>query len=183
MQEPIVKTGEKGPVDLKEQILALIDANHLHLCVECGKCSAVCPMVHFYGEYVPNRCTRAVVERLRFGSDFLGDEALWYCWACKECTFFCPSGVDFQGFMTGFRQVLVSHGYREQAHFCETCGTYLMPKKQLECLEVTLKDKPNKELLYECPNCKKGRYANVLHSVAREAGVRARTSRRSQNGR
>jgi len=176
MQDPVGKIEEKGPTDLEEQIQALIETNHLHLCVECGKCSAVCPMVDFYGEYVPNRCTRSVVERLRFGTDFKEDEALWFCWACKECTFFCPSGVDFQSFMTGFRLSLVSHGYREQAHFCDVCGAYLMPKKQLECLEATLNDKPNKELLYECPKCKKDKYANVLHGLAGSGRIRARSS-------
>jgi len=175
MQESSGKKKEDKAADLKKEIQALIDANNLHLCVECGKCSAVCPMVNFYGEYVPNRCTRSVVERLRFSSDFMGDEALWYCWACKECTFFCPSGVDFQRFMTGLRLLLVSHGYRDQAHFCDVCGDYLMPKRQLECLEATLNKKPNKELLYECPKCKMGRYANVLHSLAGTGGVRVRT--------
>ena len=182
MQESSGNTNERGTAELKEQIQALIDADHLHLCVECGKCSAVCPMVNFYGEYVPNRCTRSVVERLRFGVDFMGDEALWYCWACKECTFYCPSGVDFQSFMTGLRLLLVSHGYREEAHFCDTCGVYLMPKKQLECLEATLNAKPNKELLYECPKCKKDKYSNVLHSLAGAGGFRARASRRNTNG-
>jgi len=182
MQEPIGKGEQKNPADLMEEIQGLIDAGHLHLCVECGKCSAVCPMVNFYGEYVPNRCTRSVVERLRFGADFMDEEALWYCWACKECTFYCPSGVDFQNFMTGLRLLLISRGYREQAHFCEACGAYMMPKKQLECLETILKDKPNKKLLNECPNCKKGRYADVLHSVAGGARIRTRTSRGSENG-
>ncbi|MBN2033492.1 MAG: 4Fe-4S dicluster domain-containing protein [Deltaproteobacteria bacterium] len=166
MQPSSETAKENAAGDLNDRIQELIEANHLHLCVECGKCSAVCPMVNFYGEYVPNRCTRSVVERLRFGTDFVDDEALWYCWACKECTFFCPSGVDFQSFMTGFRLLLVSHGYREQAHFCSVCGAYLMPKKQLECLEATMNDKPNKELLYECPKCKKDKYAAVLHSLA-----------------
>lgn len=174
MQKAFGEEIKDGLADLKEEIKTLIDGNHLHLCVECGKCSAICPMVGFYGEYVPNRCTRSVVERLRFGSDFINDEALWYCWACKECTFFCPSGVDFQGFMTGLRLLLVSRGYREQAHCCDVCGAYLMPKKQLECLEATLNDKPNKELLYECPACKKGKYANVLYSLAGTGRYRPR---------
>ena len=142
--------------------------NHLNLCLECGKCSAVCPMVDFYGEYVHTRCTRSIVERLSFDLDGIDDEALWYCWACKECTYFCPSGVDFQNFMMGFRQLLVFHGYREYAHFCGVCGTYLMPKKQLEYLEATLvSGNGNQELLYECPNCKKGRYTSVIFNMAR----------------
>ena len=124
------------------------------------------PYGELYGEYVHNRCTRSVVERLCFDPESIDDEALWYCWACTECTFFCPSGVDFQSFMTAFRQLLVSHGYSEHAYSCKVCGTYMMPKRQLEYLETTLTGKGNAELLYECPNCKKEKYLSVLHKLA-----------------
>ena len=160
------QTKERSASDLKKEIQGLMGKHHLNLCLECGKCSAVCPMVNFYGEFVHTRCTRSVVERLCFDPESIADEALWYCWACMECTFYCPSGVDFQNFMIGFRQLLVSHGHSEYAHFCKACGTYLMPKKQLEYLEATFGDtNGNQELLYECPNCKKGRVADSMARV------------------
>lgn len=174
MQISSGKGNGKGSTDLNEAIQELIDDNQLHLCVECGKCSSICPMVNFYGEYVPNRCTRNVVEQLRFDTDFVRDEALWYCWACNECTFFCPSGVDFQSFMMALRQLLVSHGYKEEAHFCEICGAYMMPKKQLQCLKTTMDTKPNKELLHECPVCKKDKYNNVIHGLAKAGRLKFR---------
>ena len=169
MQTALTKEKERRASDLRKEIQGLVAQHHLNLCLECGKCSAVCPMVNFYGEYVHTRCTRSVVERLCFDPDSIDDEALWYCWACMECTFYCPSGVDFQNFMMGFRQLLVSHGYSEYAHFCKACGAYLMPKKQLEYLEATLGNgNGNQELLYECPNCKKGRF---VFNMARAGGV------------
>jgi heterodisulfide reductase subunit C len=170
MQTALRKAKGTGMSVPMREIEALMEANHLHLCLECGKCSAVCPMVNFYGEYVHNRCARSVVERLSFDPEDIDDEALWYCWACKECTFFCPSGVDFQNFMTGFRQLLVSRGYIEYAHFCGACGSYMMPRRQLEYLEATLHPKGNAELLYECPNCKKGKYIDALFKLARGGG-------------
>jgi len=123
-------------------------------------------MVKLYGEYVHNRGTRSMVERLCFDPEGIDDEALWYCWACTQCTFFCPSGVDFQSFMTAFRQLLVSHGYSEHSYSCKVCGAYLMPKRQLKVLEATLNGNGNAELLYECPNCKKDKYLSVLHKLA-----------------
>ena len=163
MQTAPSRDKERRASDLRKEIQRLMGENHLNLCLECGKCSAVCPMVDFYGEYVHTRGTRSVVERLYFDPENIDDEALWYCWACMECTFYCPSGVDFQNFMMGFRQLLVSHGYSEYAHFCKVCGTYLMPKKQLEYLEATLGSASgNQELLYEFPNCKE---RQVSHSA------------------
>lgn len=166
MEKALGKDGKTPTADLREDIQALMETNYLNLCVECGKCSAVCPMVKLYGEYVHNRGTRSVVERLCFDPDGIDDEALWYCWACTQCTFFCPSGVDFQSFMTGFRQLLLSHGYSEHAYSCKVCGAYLMPKRQLQVLEATLKVNKSSELLYECPNCKKDKYLSVLHRLA-----------------
>lgn len=166
MQTAAKKKVTTEAVDLRSEIQVLMEANHLTLCLECGKCSAVCPMVNFYGEYVYNRCTRSVVERLCFDPEGIDDEALWYCWACKECTFFCPSGVDFQNFMTEFRKLIVAHGYSEHAHFCAACGSYMMPKKQLDYLEAAMPLNGNAELLLECPTCKKGRYLGVLHRLA-----------------
>ncbi|RJR29916.1 MAG: 4Fe-4S dicluster domain-containing protein [Desulfobacteraceae bacterium] len=156
------KKKEKGSLeqDLTDGIRILMEKNKLNVCLECGKCSAVCPMVRIYGEYVHNRGTRSVVERLAFDPEGLADETLWYCLACRECTFFCPSGVDFQNFMMGFRELMISHGHREYAHFCYQCGTYLMPKRQMEALKTTMHD--TAELLSECPNCKKNRYGAVL---------------------
>ena len=169
MQTALTREKDRRASDLRKEIQGLVAQHHLNLCLECGKCSAVCPMVNFYGEYVHTRCTRSVVERLCFDPDNIDDEAIWYCWACMECTFYCPSGVDFQNFMMGFRQLLVSHGYSEYAHFCKACGAYLMPKKQLEYLEATLGNgNGNQELLYECPNCKKGRF---VFNMARAGGV------------
>ncbi|MEW6667644.1 MAG: 4Fe-4S dicluster domain-containing protein [Thermodesulfobacteriota bacterium] len=150
--------------DLASSIRGLMEKNRLNFCLECGKCSAVCPMVEFYGEYVPDRCTRNIVERLSFDPEALWDETLWYCWACQECTFFCPSGVDFQNFMIGFRNLLISHGVREHAYFCAACGSYLMPKRQADVLKGNLNGA--RELLEDCPTCKRQRFVNAFVHVS-----------------
>ncbi len=141
-------------------IRVLMERHRLNLCLECGKCSAVCPMVEIYGEYVANRCPRSIVETLLFETEAWVDEALWYCWACQECTFFCPSGVDFQHFMMDFRNLVVSHGYRDQALFCTVCGSYLVPKKQADVMTANLQGEG--EALSECPICMKNRFVNAF---------------------
>jgi heterodisulfide reductase subunit C len=164
VQTALTKEKKIRASDLRKEIQGLAAQHHLNLCLECGKCSAVCPMVDIYGEYVHNRCARSIVERLSFDPETLGDEALWYCWACQECTHFCPSGVDFQTFMIAFRRLLVSYGYRDHAHFCAACGDYLMPKRQADALKGKLDE--TGELLYECPTCKKNRFADAFVKVS-----------------
>lgn len=155
------------PLAIEIEIQKYVLRNNLNLCLECGKCSAVCPMFDFYGEYVYQRSPRGVVEWLTLSPDSVEDEALWYCLACQECTFFCPSGVNFQDFMMELRGLLLQRGNNKYAVFCDVCGCYLMPKKEFEYLQ---KD-PNKgknlgDLLAVCPRCKKIGYAEVLHRVA-----------------
>ncbi|MCP4667864.1 MAG: 4Fe-4S dicluster domain-containing protein, partial [Deltaproteobacteria bacterium] len=107
-----------GDDELKAGIEELIKAANLNLCLECGRCSAICPMLEFYGEFVFNRSPRAVVERLLFDPDDIYDESLWYCLNCQKCTAFCPNGIDFQGFMTGLRELLLRKKKKKHAHFC-----------------------------------------------------------------
>lgn len=152
---------------MKARISELIQRHYLQRCLECGKCSAVCPMLDFYGEYTYERSPRGVVERLSFDpGDIDNEEALWYCLTCRECTFYCPSGIHFQDFMMALRDLLIQNGHREHAVFCEVCGGYLMPKKELEYLQKGKEDLNLKDLLTICPVCKKGNYAATLHRVA-----------------
>jgi heterodisulfide reductase subunit C len=150
---------------LKTEIEGLVQENNLYLCLECGKCSAVCPMLDFYGEYVYDRSPRGVVERLSFDPEKIDDEALWYCLACKECTFFCPCGINFQNFMMALRGVLLQHGYDKHAIFCPVCGSYIMPKKEFEHLQKGESAEKIGELLSVCERCKKSSYVDIVYKV------------------
>lgn len=166
MENASVKNNQENHQDLIKEIQTLTDRNHLNMCLECGKCSAVCPMVAFYGgDFVYKRSSRAIAERLCFDPSGIYDEAIWYCLACQECTFFCPSGVDFQDFMIELRALLISKGHKEYAHFCSECGEYMMPKRQLDTLKKNLKE-GSKDLLYECPHCKRHKQAEALRRMS-----------------
>jgi heterodisulfide reductase subunit C len=152
---------------MKAKIKQSIQENNLNYCVECGKCTAVCPMLGFYGEYEYDRSPRGVVERLSLAPEGIEDEeALWYCLTCQECTFFCPSGVNFQGFMTELRELLLEHGCRKYAAFCHVCGAYLMPMRELQNFKKTLEGGKTGELLSVCPQCKKENYVETLYKLA-----------------
>ena len=165
MNKKLPKSKKPGST-LKTDIEKLIQSNNLHFCLECGKCSAICPMVAFYGDYNYDRSPRAVVERLSLYPENADDEALWYCLTCQECTFYCPSGVTFQNFMTELRERLIQHGYKKYATFCPVCGGYIMPKKEFEHLKEIPNTKATGELLSICPRCKEDAYRETLHRFA-----------------
>ena len=145
----------------------MIRANNLNLCLECGKCSSVCPMLVLYGNYNYDRSPRGVVERMSLNDPgTLDDETFWYCLTCQECSFYCPSGVDFQNFMMALREILIAQGLKKFAVFCPTCGVYLMPKKEFEYLVKDSDGRKTGELLSICPRCKQKNYTETLRRVA-----------------
>lgn len=154
-------------LDIKSEIKRFIRLNRLNLCLECGKCSAVCPMMDFYGEYVYQRSPRGVVEQLLFDLESIQDEeTLWYCLTCRECTFFCATDVNFQGFMLEVRELLLKHGHNKFATFCSSCGCYLMPRKEVEYLQKDVDNRKLGELLSVCAQCKTNSHAEMFHRVA-----------------
>lgn len=157
----------KKPMFDRDTIAKFKKDHRLNLCLECGKCSAVCPMVDLYGRYDYARSSRAVVERILFRPDRIGDEAFWFCLACEECTFYCPSGVLFQSFMTALRGYMLAQGHRRYAAICPDCGEYLMPKNELEYLAKLGNRKEIKALLSTCPRCKQKKYMQTLRRMAR----------------
>lgn len=152
--------------DLKGAIARLIEEKDLNLCLECGKCSGICPMKDFYEGYVYNRSPRGVVERLLDHPENIYDESLWYCLTCQKCSELCPSQIDFQGFMTELREILLRHGHDGYALFCPSCGRYIMPRKEFQYLQKEQDGGKLGELLSVCVHCKKGRYVETIHRVS-----------------
>ena len=153
-------------VDLKTEVEKLLHANNLSFCFACGKCTAVCPMLDFYGEYDYARSPRGIVEGLAIDPGKTDDEALWYCLTCQACTFYCPCGIDFQTFMTELRELLLKHGFKEYAFFCSACGNYFMPKKEMEYIKRILNGKRSCDYVHLCPECRKKDYGETLHRLA-----------------
>ena len=157
---------KQKPVFDRETIAKFKKDHQLNLCLECGKCSALCPMVDLYGGYDYGRTSRAIVERILFEPDKIGDEAFWFCLTCEECTFYCPSGVLFQSFMTALRNDMLQQGHCCYAVMCPDCGEYLMPKNELEYLVKRGNRKEIEALLSTCPRCKKKKYMDTLRRMA-----------------
>jgi heterodisulfide reductase subunit D len=70
-------------------------------CLECGKCTAICPVVRFDGGFSPRVTVgRALVRR---DQDLLCDDRLWTCLNCLQCSQVCPANVDYSSLTTTVR--------------------------------------------------------------------------------
>lgn len=85
-------------VEIVEQA---IKVNRAYFCLDCGKCTSVCPISWREARYSP----RAVVETTKLNSNgaVLHDGRLWDCLTCGRCTQVCPSDVRFLEFVRDMR--------------------------------------------------------------------------------
>ena len=93
----------------KEKVKQLISDMGAHDCVECGKCTTVCPITRFNPEFAP----RLVVVKALAGEDMdlSKDSDVWACNTCEMCNSMCPYEVDFSGFIRGMRGEAFGEGH------------------------------------------------------------------------
>jgi Fe-S oxidoreductase len=62
-------------------------------CLECGKCTAVCPVSCYDNRFSPRRTVGRAL--MRHDEALLTDERLWVCLTCLSCSQVCPAGVAY----------------------------------------------------------------------------------------
>ena len=89
--------------------------NRMWHCLECGKCSAVCPVTRW--ETRTYTSPRLLVEKVSQGGidEVLNDSLFWSCLTCQRCSQLCPSEVHFSEFLRDVRGLA-----RDESH-CGEC--------------------------------------------------------------
>ncbi len=87
--------------------LSDISGENIYKCMQCGTCSAVCPMVESMGF-----TTRQGIHLLQFGrtEDVIRAEIGEFCASCHTCTVRCPRGIDIPALMEAIRQLRLRQG-------------------------------------------------------------------------
>jgi len=127
--------------------------NRAFLCLECGKCTAVCPISRYNNRYSPRRL---VAEGLFYGGDDLcADPLLWSCLTCRLCSQRCPVDVKYSEYMRDVRSEAYQRGYSGQAthggamhHIMEMTAEPGIKQKRTDWLDKNLKVKKKGDFLY-----------------------------------
>jgi Fe-S oxidoreductase len=72
-------------------------------CLECGKCTAICPIARFDGGFSPRVTVGRALARRGHDEALLRDDRLWTCLNCLQCSQVCPAGVDYSTLTTAVR--------------------------------------------------------------------------------
>lgn len=62
-------------------------------CLECGKCTAICPISRYDRHFSPRRTVGRAL--MRHDQALLSDDRLWTCLTCLHCSQVCPAGVAY----------------------------------------------------------------------------------------
>jgi Fe-S oxidoreductase len=133
----------------------IVNRNRAWYCLECGKCSAVCPITawetHAY-------CSpRLLIEKAlnRHSADIYEDPLFWSCLTCKRCSELCPSDVLFSEFMRDARGLARDDGRSgdcSHGEVIQTWGAMMtdpdLNQNRLEWLDPDLKVSDDSETLY-----------------------------------
>jgi len=95
-----------NPINEQEKIavekICEISGENIFKCMQCGTCSAVCPMVESMGF-----TTRHGIHLLQFGrtDEVISARIGEFCASCHTCMVRCPRGLDVAKIYEAVRQV------------------------------------------------------------------------------
>ena len=125
-----VKLESRLDPSFADEIAAAAGGDTLRECIQCGTCSAVCPL-SAYMDYTPRQLI--AMTRAGFKDEVLRSLSIWVCASCYACTVECPKQIPITEIMHGLRRIAYAEGMipkgfsnpylvRELARMAETKG-------------------------------------------------------------
>lgn len=84
-----------------------ISDSRIRLCLDCGKCTVVCPVARYDPEFNPRLIAQGVLRQNGRGPM---DEKIWSCISCRICVERCNYNVKFTDFITSLRHRALAEG-------------------------------------------------------------------------
>jgi heterodisulfide reductase subunit D len=140
---------------MTDQLREIIDKNRVWLCIDCGKCGAVCPISRWESRAFTS--PRLLIEKSIQGrlEEVMDDPLFWSCLICKRCTELCPSDVYFTEFLRDARSLARSFDRFGDCTHSEMIQTWSrmmanphQPQNRLNWLTDDLKISNDSDTLY-----------------------------------
>jgi quinone-modifying oxidoreductase, subunit QmoC len=101
-----IKLEENLDKDFGHKIAAMAHGEKLFGCIQCGNCSAACPM-SIYMDYTPRKIIAMV--RAGFRNEVLSNRTVWLCASCYQCTVECPKGIKITDVMYALKREAIEN--------------------------------------------------------------------------
>ena len=85
----------------------VISDTKVRLCLDCGKCTVVCPVARYDSDFNPRRIVQEVLRQNGRGPL---DAQIWSCINCRICEERCNYNVSFTDFIRALRQKALEEG-------------------------------------------------------------------------
>jgi quinone-modifying oxidoreductase, subunit QmoC len=82
-------------------------------CIQCGTCSATCPLSH-YMDFTPRRII--AMTREGFRDEVLNSLTIWLCASCYSCTVQCPRQIHITDVMYTLKREAMARGVHPKHH-------------------------------------------------------------------
>jgi heterodisulfide reductase subunit D len=97
------------------ELQSAISDTRVRLCLDCGKCTVVCPVARYDAEFNPRHIVQEVLKHNGRGPI---DQTIWACLSCNMCMERCNYNVKFTDFIRSLRyrarkegaEIQCSHG-------------------------------------------------------------------------
>jgi quinone-modifying oxidoreductase, subunit QmoC len=89
------------------EIAAIPGGDRLRECIQCGTCSAVCPLSAYMDD-----TPRQLIAMTRAGmkDEVLGSLSIWVCAGCYACTAACPKEIPITDMMYALKRTAIREG-------------------------------------------------------------------------
>jgi Fe-S oxidoreductase len=117
----------------------LLQEYKTYYCLDCGKCTSVCPVSKYDANFSPRRIVEKAVHE--GWAELLKDPITWECLTCNMCSLRCPADVRFINFIRRLRFDALPHGNTGRCTHGETIHSWIRamassdsPQKRLSFL-------------------------------------------------
>ncbi len=90
-----------------DEISSIPGGEKIRHCIQCGTCSASCPMVSRMN-YSPRKIFAMAKAGMR--NEVLSSNTIWYCVSCYSCHVRCPRGIKLTDIMYILKRLSIKYG-------------------------------------------------------------------------
>ena len=97
----------KEDAEFLDEISSIPGGEKIRHCIQCGTCSASCPMV-FKMDHSPRKIFAMAKAGMR--KEVLSSNTIWYCVSCYSCHVRCPRGIKLTDIMYILKRLSIKYG-------------------------------------------------------------------------